>query len=56
MEQTNHNRGCLAFMADQVRAAEQAFIAGDMRDVEAILRSIGPYIDSFLRDASKNGT
>jgi hypothetical protein len=53
--QTNHNRGALAFIADQVRAAEQAFIAGAMNDVEEILRSLPPFIAQFLSDTSKNG-
>jgi hypothetical protein len=55
MQQTHHNRGGLAFIADQVRAAEQAFIAGEMKDCEEILRSLPPFIAQFLNDASKNG-
>ena len=51
MIQSTNNRGHLAFLADQIRAAEQAFIAGEFGDVEAILKSVQQYIDRFLTEA-----
>jgi len=51
MEQTTVNRGHLAFLSDQMRAAEQAFIAGELADVPPILKSIVQYIDRFLVEA-----
>ena len=53
MEQTTLNRGHLAFVADQVRSAEQAFIAGELDDVVTILTAIGPYIEQWLAATKK---
>ncbi len=53
MQQTTLNRGHLAFLSDQLRAAEMAFIAGELADVEAILKSLPAYIDRFLTEANQ---
>ena len=53
MEQSTLNRGHLAFLSDQMRAAEQAFIAGELQDIPTILKSVQAYIDRFLVEAER---
>ena len=53
MEQTTLNRGHLAFIADQLHAAELAFIAGELGDIPNILKSVQQYIDRFLVEAER---
>ena len=53
MEQNYDTRGKLAFIADQVRAAELAFQVGEFDQVTEILTSLPPFIIEFLREANQ---
>jgi len=53
MQQTTLNRGHLAFIADQVHAAEEAFKTNELDDCATILKSVQMYIDRFLIEAEK---